>query len=175
MRQFSRSVLVGFAVLALSPAVVAGPTLWQRVANRGARAEARLADALERTLDDARGLDLLEYGFDRKVALGAVAMVELEADDATTLSSILTSVRQYVSTHPWLEGDEGRANIVAQLDQGLGIAGKLLAAAYAGKVPAKAAPKPGGKPSPAAGPSCPNCRKPIGAGDVFCMACGAAL
>ena len=77
MKRFSRRVLVALALLAVSPAAAAGPTLWQRIANRNARAAAKLAEAVERVLDDGRVFDQLEFGFDRTAARAAVAMVEL--------------------------------------------------------------------------------------------------
>lgn len=108
---------------------------------------------------------------------GQPAASAVGAEDATTLSAILTSVRAFLCNHPWLKNDPDTVKpILAQVDRGLGIAGGLLAAAYAGAGGAPA-PKPGEKikPAPPTGPACPNCKKPIAGGDVFCGACGAAL
>ena len=62
---------------ALSPPVFAESGFWQRFSRPRASLEQKLLASLERTLDDANRIGMFEIGFDRELARGAVAMIEL--------------------------------------------------------------------------------------------------
>jgi tetratricopeptide (TPR) repeat protein len=73
----SRAVLAAAFALSFSSVASAEPTLWGRAREPRAYAEARLLESLERTLDAANRIGMLEMGLERQHARGAVAMFEL--------------------------------------------------------------------------------------------------
>jgi tetratricopeptide (TPR) repeat protein len=77
MRRVSRALLSALVLLALAPPVVAESGFWQRFSEPRALMEQKLLSSLERTLDDASRGGMFEFGFDRELARGAVAMIEL--------------------------------------------------------------------------------------------------
>lgn len=77
MRPLARAVLAGLVVFALAPPVFAESAFWQRFSKPRAATERKLLASLERILDDASQSGIFEIGFDRELARGAVAMIEL--------------------------------------------------------------------------------------------------
>jgi tetratricopeptide (TPR) repeat protein len=77
MRNAFRTALAGLVVLALAPPAFAESDFWKRFSKPRAALEQKLLASLERTLDDASRSGLFELGFDRELARGAVAMIEL--------------------------------------------------------------------------------------------------
>jgi hypothetical protein len=107
-------------------------------------------------------------------AAQAAAAPAFSAGDAASLQTTLISVRSFLKNHPWFKDDEDVARLVGQLNKGVELVEKLMAAAIS--TPSPKPGKPADKKAEAAGPPrCPSCKQPITPGDTFCQKCGAAL
>jgi tetratricopeptide (TPR) repeat protein len=75
------ALFVGWALTFGASSVLAQPSLFRRVAEPRARAEAKLLASLERMVDEARQEGFVELGLGREFARAAVAMIELTGID----------------------------------------------------------------------------------------------
>jgi tetratricopeptide (TPR) repeat protein len=113
MRRISRSVVSGLVAFALSTPAFAESGFWQRFSRPRAVLEQRLLASLERTLDDASRSSVFELGFDRELARGAVAMIELSGITEPNDPRLA-----YVEARALVEADIGREADARRLLEG---------------------------------------------------------
>lgn len=77
MTRRASALLVGLFVTFVASSAFAQPSLFRRLTEPRARAEAKLLASLERMIDDARQEGFAELGLGREFARAAVAMIEL--------------------------------------------------------------------------------------------------